>query len=376
MAGLPLPKRKEVCDELRAHLADAIEHRVARGSDRALAEQEAVAALGDVETLNRELLRAHFGRKWPLYFFIHTFGWWLPELPRIRLRPKFTFWKYADKYRRQYAEGRYDEIIERLERELATDGPSDTVHSQLGLAYNAIGEHERALTHLQAEVDLLKADPNRWRSRGGEDVGLAGAYSNLAGVLETLGREDEAEAARDAGLAADDRLFLLNYQKAKYCVRGGDFDGTLQHLAAVLKENEDDVTKGGHGKTLLLILSTDVFDPVRKDPRFSTIAHRAYSSLPDAKKTLGSEYEDLAAMPDGLTVDGEEFLLHCEQAKCCLERGDPDGAFHRLEASLDAPVKNGNPGTLLLLSLSAATFDPLRKVKRFAHLLDRAYHCP
>ena len=88
VAGLPSRKRREARDELRAHLEDAIAHRVALGSDRELAEQESVAALGDVETLNRELLRAHFGKKWLLHYLVHRLGWWLPEMPHIQLRPK------------------------------------------------------------------------------------------------------------------------------------------------------------------------------------------------------------------------------------------------------------------------------------------------
>ncbi len=373
MAGLPPPKRKEARDELRAHLADAIEHRVARGAEHAQAEREAVAALGEVETLNRGLLRAHYGRKWLVHILLHTFGWWIPELPRIRLRPKFAIWKYASKYRRQYAEGRYDEIIARLERELASPNRDDDLHSDLGLAYNAIGEHERALTHLQAAVDWYKAHPALQKSDDGRDVGLAGAYSNLAGVLETLGREDEAEAAVQAGLAADDRLFLLNFQQASFCLRRGDRDGVLAHLEASLSQNDSDMTKGGHGRTLLLILCASDYDALRPDPRFSALAYRAYRSLPDAHKTLGSEYEELAAMPSGLAVDGQDFLHNCQQARSRLERGDIDGAFHHLEACLDATVKNGNPGAILLLVLSAATFDPLRKESRFDRLLDRAY---
>ena len=62
VAGLPLLKRSEAKDELRAHLEDAIQQRVAQGAEQSQAEQEAVTALGDVAALNRELLRAHFGK--------------------------------------------------------------------------------------------------------------------------------------------------------------------------------------------------------------------------------------------------------------------------------------------------------------------------
>ena len=375
MAGLPPQKRKEVRVELRGHLNDSVRQRIAQGSERALAEQEAVAAFGNVAVLNHGLLRAHFGRKWPLYILLHRFGWWLPEVPRVRLRPKFAIWKFASKYRRQYAEGRFDEIIERLERELASAQPNDDLHGELGLAYNAIGEHERALTHLQAAVDWHKEHPSPQRSAAGKDVGLAGAYCNLAGVLETLGREVEAEAAVKAGLAADDRSFLLNFQQARYCLRRGDSDGVFAHLEASLKPNDSDMTKGGHGRTLLLILCSSDYDSLRAEPRFGALAYRAYRSQSDAQKTLGSEYEDLAAMPGGLAVDGQDFLRNCQQARGRLEGGDLAGAFHHLEASLDNTVKNGNPGAILLLTLSAADFDPLRKEPQFDRLLRRAYDC-
>ncbi|MDE2816007.1 MAG: permease prefix domain 1-containing protein [Chloroflexota bacterium] len=111
VAGLPFRKRGEARDELRAHLEDAIEQKVAQGSERKRAEREAVASLGDAAELNRGLLRAHFGKMWVLRYLYSKLSWWLPELGHIQFRPKFMIWTHTSKYPHQYAEGRYDEII-------------------------------------------------------------------------------------------------------------------------------------------------------------------------------------------------------------------------------------------------------------------------
>src|SRR5438309_2240087 len=98
----------------------------------------------------------------------------------------------AERYLRAAVEG-----LPVWERGLQTRGPRFGLHHELGVAYNAIGEHERALKHLQQEIDCLRAHPlPRWR---GGTMGLATAYSNLAGVLVRLERWDEVDAAIEAG---------------------------------------------------------------------------------------------------------------------------------------------------------------------------------
>lgn len=377
MAGLPSRKRKEARDELRAHLEDAIAHRVAQGGEREMAEQESVAALGDVETLNRELIRAHWGRKWPFQVLLRKAGGYLPQLPRVRLRRSgLSFWTYTSKYRRQSAEGRYDEIIERLEGELESQGPNHGIHHELGLAYNAIGEYESALSHLRAKVELLKKSSEPQRSRSGQDVWLAGAYCNLAGVLKTLGREEEAEDAVRAGLAADGKNFLLNYQQAEFCLRRADLDGTFHHLAACLKDDPDDVGNLDQGKTLLHILSTDRFDPARKDPRFSALVQRAYGELDSVVDPMASEGVAEVALQDRLAEDGKNSIVNIQQARRCLEQGDLDGTFDHLEVFLSDNLTVSNAGKSLLFFLCAHDFDPLRDDSRFDHLLLRAHHHP
>ena len=76
VAGLPFLKRSEAKDELRAHLEDAIQQRAAQGTERAQAEQESVASLGDAAVLNRELLRSHCGHRWPFFLLRSKFYKW------------------------------------------------------------------------------------------------------------------------------------------------------------------------------------------------------------------------------------------------------------------------------------------------------------
>lgn len=376
VAGLPFRKRSEAKDELRAHLEDAIQQRVAQGSERTLAEQEAVGAIGDAVALNRGLLRAHFGRMWLLHYLYSKLSWWLPELWHIQLRPKFMIWKHTSKYPHQYAEGRYDEIIPRLERELSARGPNDDIHHELGLAYNASGDYERALTHLQAAVDWRKAHAKPKTSPDDRDFGLSIAYSSLAGVLDRLGRHDEAMSAIRAGLVADGRSFMLNHQQAKYLVKRGDVSEALEHLEVSLKDNTLVVGNFDLGKTLLLILSTDSYDPARKDPRFGGLAQRAYGDLAGTLEPMAGDVEVEKALQDSLAGDGEDFLVNYQKAKCCLGKGDIDGAFHHLEASLSDKVSSGDLGKTLLFLLTSQVFDPLRGDPRFDHLLLHASHWP
>ncbi len=333
-----------------------------------------MAALGDAAELNRGLLRAHFGKMWVLRYLYSKLRWWLPELGHIQFRPKFMIWKHTSKFSHQYTEGRYDEIIPRLERELAASGPNDDVHHELGLAYNAIRDYERALTHLQAAVDLRKAHAKPKTSSEERDVVLANAYSNLAGVLESLGRHDEAASAVRAGLVADGRSFMLNSQQARFLVERGNISEALEHLEVSLKDPTTVVGRFDHGETLLLILNTDTYDPARKDPRFSALVQRAYGDLAGTLEPMAGDSEVVAAMQDSLAGDGQDFLANYELARRCLEESDHDGAFRSLEACLEVKVANGDPGKILLLLLTPHVFDPLRSDSRFGHLLMRTRH--
>lgn len=313
---------------------------------------------------------------WVLRYLYHKLAWWLPELPHIQLRPKFMIWWHTSKYPHQYAEGRYDEIIPRLERELAARGPNDDIHHELGLAYNAARDYERALRHLQAAVDLRRAHAKPKTSPEERDVVLANAYSNLAGVLESLGRHDEAASAVRAGLVADGRSFMLNFQQARFLVERGDISEALEHLDVSLKDPTTVVGNFDHGETLLLVLSTDTYDPARKDPRFSALALRAYGDLAGKVEPMAGDSEVEKALRDSLAGGGEDFMVNYRKAKCCLEKGDLDGAFQHLEASLSEREPSVDLGKTLLFLLTSQLFDPLRSDPRFDHLLMHARHKP
>ena len=294
MAGLPFLKRSEAKDELRAHLEDAIQQRIAQGTKRALAEKQAVAALGSAESLNRELLRAHFGKKWLLQVLVYKLIRLIVQAPSGPL----GFLARTEKTPR----AKNEKAIASAERDLALRGPSFEVYEKLGSLYSASAHHElalavkqaragdrkrfqahneaaaskreRALAHQQTEVEWLKTHPvSSWKFIGGQRRALAVAYSQLAGTLESLERDDEAETAVRAGLAVDDDFYGLNFQQAQHCLKRGDLDGTFHHLDAAL---DDDLTGGDHGKGLLFILNTETFEPLRRDERFSHLLQRAY----------------------------------------------------------------------------------------------------
>lgn len=257
--------RKEIraLEEVRQGLAQRIA--------RLQAERDAVAALGGANALNRELLRAHFGGRWPLHFLRERFVRLLLQLARGPL--SFMTRVERDEIRSLIEQGRHNEAIECAEREFASRGPGFLTHERLAAAYSASGDHERVLTHRQAAVDWLKAHPVSWRFIEGQHVALGIAYCNLAGALKRLGREDEAEAAVRAGLAVDDGNFMLNLLQAENCLKHGDYDSAFHHLEESLDE---DRTVMDVGKFLLMLLHGNDFDPLRQDERFSRIVQRAY----------------------------------------------------------------------------------------------------
>ena len=300
VAGLPFLKRGEAKDELRAHLEDAIQQRAAQGTERAQAEQESVGSLGDAAALNRELLRSHCGHRWPLFLLRSKFYKWAIQSAGGQVGYKGR--RESTNIGSQSDRVRVEQTIARAERELASRGPSCRIHDRLGTANSALAAHERklsdrdaktggceraqahvraaeayqerALAHNQAAVDWLIARSGPWNFIGGRQRLLAGAYSQLAISLETMGRHGEAESAVRAGLAVDDEFSGLNFQQATYCLKRGDINGAFQHLEAFL---DDDLTIGDLGKIVLVVLQADKFDPLREDARFSRLLDRAHA---------------------------------------------------------------------------------------------------
>ena len=268
-ADLTPPNHARTREEIRSleEIRQGLTQRIARLQ----VEQKAVAALGGAAALNRELLRAHFGGKWPLHYLRERFVRLLLQLARGPL--SFMTRVERDEIRSLIELGRHNEAIERAEREFASRGPSLLTHERLAAAYSASGDHERVLTHRQAAVDWLTTHPVSWRFIEGQHVALGAAYCNLAGALKRLRREDEAEAAVRAGLAVDDGNFMLNLLQAEYCLKHGDYDGAFHHLEVSLDEER---TVMDAGKFLLMLLHGNDFDPLRQDARFSRIVQRAY----------------------------------------------------------------------------------------------------
>lgn len=138
--------------------------------------------------------------------------WWL-RLPFDVLAPiKLLQGPPVGNFDRDYTLGRYDAIIAGGELELRTRGPRFNLHHELGLAYNAIGEYDRALEYLRAELTSVQVHP--LPRLLGRSMALATASSNLAGALERLGRGEDARAAIEAGLAVDARHGMLRLQRA------------------------------------------------------------------------------------------------------------------------------------------------------------------
>ncbi len=269
--GLPIWTRAEVQEEIRAHLNDAIQHRMAAGADATTAEQAAVEASGPAKDARARFQQAHRrGRKpwWQseglinLTIRLGTLVDWFALIKLWNRRPRGNFLK-------DYQDGRYDAIIERGERELRERGPRFNLHHELGMAYSCIGELEKAVAHLEAELALRQRKPIA--KMFGRSLSLASAYGNLAGLLERLGRTNEAESALRAGLAIDNRPLMLHLCLARLLAARNETDEALRHIEAAATDR----TTHPKAKTLLLFSADPHFDQIRSDPRFGRVMLRA-----------------------------------------------------------------------------------------------------
>jgi tetratricopeptide (TPR) repeat protein len=268
--GQPIWVRGELEEELRGHLAEGIQRRVQQGADPATAEREALAAFGPADELRRQLVRVpRPGVSGGGSLLGALLDWW-HRLPVDWLAPlKLLRGRPLGNFPRNYDLGRYDAIIARGEHELRTCGPRFNLHHELGMAYNAVGEYERALGHLRAEVEWLRRHPLP-RLLGGT-FALATANSNLAGVLEKLGRLDEVEAAVAAGLAADPPHGMLHMQRARRRAARGDREGALRDLRALFEDRRI----RPRTQFLLFVTQDSTFAPLRDDADFRRLLVRA-----------------------------------------------------------------------------------------------------
>jgi tetratricopeptide (TPR) repeat protein len=269
--GQPLWVRGELQEELRGHVMDAIARRVGQGMLPAAAEREALEALGPVDGLRRDLAQARrAGRRLGDPFMAGLLDWSL-RLPLDWLAAPLQRWqgRPVASFRRDYQLGRYDAIIARGEVELAHRGPRFDLHHELGLAYSAIGQLERALDHLEAEVTWLKSHPLP-RLFGGH-LALATAYSNVAGVLERMGKLDDADLVLAEGLQVDPRHGMLHLQRARrHATRQKDQD-VLRDLEALLEDHR----LRPRGQLLLFVAQDPAFSDMRDDAQFQRLLLRA-----------------------------------------------------------------------------------------------------
>lgn len=268
VSGLPIWVRSELQAELRDHLQDAIRRRVEAGADPAGAEAAALDALGPADEMQRELRLVHHHR--------FSLDWladaWMAALARLPLGPLRAF-VTSPQFSRDHQLGRYDAIIVRGEHELRVRGPRYHLHAELGLAYNAIRDYDRALHHFRAELAWLEAHPlPRVLS---PTMSLSCTYSNLAGVLESLGRREECEAAIRKGLAIDPAMPMLHFQLSRLVAARGDGTGALRHLEAVFSSSR---MPRGFDKAFLMFAQDPSFSGVRDDPQFQRLLLRAAAS--------------------------------------------------------------------------------------------------
>jgi len=269
VAGHPIWVRSELDEELRGHLADAIERRVRPGADRESAERDALVALGPASELRQGLARVPRPERYRsgLLGALAAVCLYIPidlaaVFKTLTGRPRGSF-------QHDYQLGRYDAIIARDELELRTRGPRFNLHHELGMAYNAIRDYESARHHLVADVDWLQHHPLP-RLLGGQ-MALATAYCNLAGVMDAMGRPDEADAALAAGLAADARHGMLHLQRARRRAATGNVQGALNDLRALLEDHR----MQPRAQLLLLVAQDSAFAEVRDDPQFQRLMLRA-----------------------------------------------------------------------------------------------------
>jgi tetratricopeptide (TPR) repeat protein len=267
VGGLPIWVRGELQAELRDHLRDGSQRRIDAGSDPSTAEAEALAALGPADDLQRELLRVHRRHPW--------LGWLADAVAVVVSRLSFgpLGWLAAThRFSRDYKLGRYDAIIVRGEHELRVRGPRYHLHDELGLAYNAIREYDRALDNFRAGVAWQRQHP--MPRYFGPAAALATTYGNLAGVLEAVGRREESEAATREGLALDSSHPMLHLQRSRQLAARGDATGALRHLEAAFNGR----APRGFDKAILMFAQDPGYSAVRDDPRFQRLLLRAAAS--------------------------------------------------------------------------------------------------
>jgi TolB-like protein/Flp pilus assembly protein TadD len=151
----------------------------------------------------------------------------------------------------EYLARRYDDAM-RVAREILDTEPTiASSHAILGVALEAKGNHENAISEYKQAVAI---NPNQQYSIG-----------RLGRLYAIMGRRDEAqqllsqiEANRGTGVTSDvyEAYIYLGLQ---------DFDSAFRHL---------DLAYARHDPDLPFIAVDPIFDPVRSDPRYVAILNK------------------------------------------------------------------------------------------------------
>ena len=176
VAGLPFLKRSEAKDELRAHLEDAIQQRVAQGtlSVNFCGAGKAVAALGDAAVLNRQLLRSHCGYRWPLLLLRSKFYKWAIQSAGGQVGYKGR--RESTNIGSQFDRVRVEQTIARAERKLASRGPSYRIHARLG-------DGKQCPCRARTQTVRQGRENRRMRTRAGTCAGRGGLPRARADTL-------------------------------------------------------------------------------------------------------------------------------------------------------------------------------------------------
>ncbi len=247
------------------HARSAVDHALAL--DPTLAEAHKVAALiamnhdwdrhGSEEALTRALrcgpgsAAAHLWNAWRLALLERRFDQAILELEEAeRLDPLDLQVKTQIGYV-HYFNHDLDRAIEQFERVLAMEPGFAFAHYALGDACTQRGEYDRAFAAFHKAIDL--------GGRSANHIGVLGyAYGRA-------GHRDQARAHLDELTARAAQGYVSPMWMALVHLGLSDLDGLFAWLHRAVEERDG---------SLILITAAVEFDPVRGDPRFTSLLRR------------------------------------------------------------------------------------------------------
>lgn len=147
---------------------------------------------------------------------------------------------------------RYDEALRQARQAHTVNARMSMAHVVAGMCLVAMGRHDEAV--------------DEYRDAGDDDLALTAVPAKLAHVYGLMGRGDAARAEA----ARLQRVFTPGppppLDRALVALGVGDTDEALRALAAGLEERDGD---------LLFLGVHPLLDPLRDDPRFTALLHRA-----------------------------------------------------------------------------------------------------